>query len=151
VFEQLQAVLQALGKEQDLNYSSSFRMADFADFACKILKTAGYFESGKKIFEKLTRSQQEFALEDEPLVELIGYWLEDGANAKKDVDARKLFEELKGIAKNKEFDWKCNSPRALGQKLVHLRSNLEQVFKFESKPASGNRKVYALGKKNDEN
>jgi len=147
VFQLLQQILGMFSKEEKV-FLTEFRLAEFSDFCLRILESAGFLEQGRKIFEKLSSAQELFALERELLIDLLEEWINKDGNVGRIMNASALFEELKEIAEEKRIRWRCSSPRSLAQKIVNLRTNLEEVFGLEIKKER-NQNVYRFWRKSD--
>jgi len=147
IFLTLQQVLRVF--QHSSSFNINFRLAEFAEFCLKILEQAGYLEQGKRIFEKLSSAQELFALERNPLMDLLEEWINKDGSVGRIMNASALFEELKEIAEKKRIRWRCSSPRSLAQKIVNLRTNLEEAFGLEIRKER-NRNVYRFWRKSDE-
>lgn len=143
----LQNVVQALKQYAGENFSGAFRMADFADFSLKIAKKAGFSEELTEIFKKLTQEQNEFTLQDEPIVDLLEHWV--ARNAGNRVNSAQLFAELRVISDQERIQFDCKNVRSFAQKLKHLVSNLRQFYDIKVGEDRTKRKTYVFQKKQE--
>jgi len=142
VVGKLQECVRALKGEQEKNYTSEFRMADFYSLAMKVSPCFGI---GKKkvrsVFFKLSRLQSSFNLEEDPIVLLLLAWAED--NQDREVTNKELWEELKKLAEREKMDFPYkDSFRSFAQRMTQIRRNLSEFFTISERSIGGNRKVY---------
>lgn len=140
VMRYLQEVVKALKEGENLKVPGAFRMADFFTFAYKIAHYAGIKKTVKRVFDKLSREQSYFTLENEPIFELLLIWAEE--NEEREVTNTELYKELSDLAEEKRIKSFYKSVRSFSQRLSNLRSNLEEFFDITERPISGNRKVF---------
>ena len=144
VVSYLQRIVAELDRQKDVHIPTTFRMADFAEFAIKIgLEFGVRPEEVEQILNDLTDVQLEFTSEDEPLLLHIDGWLGDGKNIAKWVSTKELFEQLHGrwtVTRAGTFPWP--NQRQLGQQITSLRATLETHYDFdEQKKHAGARHV----------
>jgi hypothetical protein len=106
----------------------NFRMAYFASFAMKVATTWGCRDEVNAIFTKLEQAQAELVFEDEPIHQVIGFWLQNPANHGRAMYAATLQEEWGRLAATKNIAWPIRSGKSLGQRLGQLLPALEQRF-----------------------
>jgi hypothetical protein len=149
VVRHLQRVVQALQAEQEADDSGIFRMADFAAFAMKVARHAGIETQMKAIFEKLTSEQSAFALEGDPIFELLRTWASQ--NQGREVTNKDLCTELTEVAEKTkvEFPYK-GKVRAFAQRMSQLRSNLKEFFIITERPAGGHKTLFSFTPKQEE-
>jgi len=138
----LQGILGRLSKEEGKDYPSKFRMADFYTFSMKIGPSLG-IEKKKivEIFSKLARQQSYFSLEEDPTVMLLLLWADK--NPDREVTNKKLWEELKDLAKEKEMDFPYETRfQSFAQRISHLRPDLTELFDINERSIGGHEKVY---------
>jgi hypothetical protein len=145
----LQVVVRALQAEQDADDSGIFRMADFAAFAVKVARHAGIEIQMKAIFEKLTSEQSAFALEGDPIFELLRTWASQ--NPGREVTNTDLCAELTEVAEKTtvEFPYKGKA-RAFAQRMSQLRSNLREFFIITERPVGGHKTLFTFTLKQEE-
>ncbi len=68
VIYRLQELVRIFQDQKGKKYSSSFRMADFADFCLRIAHAEGWDARMEAIFEKVKSMQNSFVIQDEPIV-----------------------------------------------------------------------------------
>ena len=144
----LQEVVHALREGQGTDDSSTFRMADFADFAMKVARHMGMEESVNVIFRKLTQEQSAFTLESDRLFELLWTWAT--RHPGREVTNTDLCRDLTELAENAggQFPYK-DKPRAFAQRMSHLRSNLETFFTVTERPGGGHKTLYTFRPKQE--
>jgi len=143
VVSTLQDILPALKKDQDKEYPSMFRMADFYTFSMKVGPCLGIEkESMEEMFLKLARQQSYFSLEQDPTVVLLLLWAEK--NPDQEVTNKQLWERLKALAKEERMDFPYKTGFAsFSQIMSHLRPKLKDFFDISERSIGGHRKVYA--------
>ena len=128
LFVRLNADIKKLKSAAIEDYSGSFRLADFADFAWKTAKKP---ERVIQALEKMSDEQSEFLLEDDSFVECLNVWLENTANAGREVTAKQLFDELKEVAEDNELTFAYKTALGLSMKLKHQVNNLRRFFQVK--------------------
>jgi len=144
----IQEITRALKGWTGPSEGSRFRVADFADFALKVAQYAGVEAEMKVVFRKLSSEQSSFALDDEPLVELLREWA--AANPNAEVTNAELCTALGALAGVNGAHFAYKTPRAFGQKMKNLRSNLTEFFDINERPAGGHKKLYTYAIKQRE-
>ncbi len=132
VILKLQKIVRALRAEEGVDDSSTFRMADFADFAVKVARHEGWEEQLKSIFGKLSHEQSEFTLEGDPIYETLCIWAPD--NPEREATYKELWNELKDVAEQEGIDFReyQNNSRGFVRRMPNIRSNLEEFFEIRS-------------------
>ena len=143
-YRQLNWCIRKLEENQDTSYVGKFRMADFADFGYKIYDGNHNFI---KALEKMDEIQNEFLLEEDPIIDILDEWLEDPSNINKGVTAMDLLAEINRISRDKGLEFKLVSPKALSMKLRHQEKNIQQYFDFKIEKRPGNKNLFRFGKK----
>jgi hypothetical protein len=154
VVGQLQDVLRALEQSAGKTYKTPFRMADFSGFCMKIadapfVKALAGEDSGKRmvsIFEKLREEQTAFAIEGEPLCDLIELWVtqDKGDNVGRWITTTELWKELAEVAHQHHIVFSYSSARSLGKRLTNLASPLRARFQMREKTERGNKRVLSF-------
>jgi hypothetical protein len=142
-------VVLALRTDQDADDSGIFRMADFAAFAMKVARHAGIEAQMKAIFEKLTSEQSVFALEGDPIFELLRTWASQ--NAGREVTNKDLCAELAELAEKTKvtFSYKGNH-RGFAQRMSQLRANVKEFIMITERPAGGRKTLFTFTLKQEE-
>jgi energy-coupling factor transporter ATP-binding protein EcfA2 len=140
----LQSIVAELQKLKDLQVSTTFRMADFAEFAVKIGPIFGVNrDEVEQMLRDLATVQLEFTSVDEPLLLHVDAWLSNTNNISRWVSTKELFDQLHGrwrVARPGTFPWR--DPKQLGQHITSLRSTLVTHYDFDEKTAhAGTRHV----------
>jgi len=141
VVQHIQEIVQALKDMKGKPLVGSFRMADFYEFSYRIALRAGIEGKLCNIFEKLGREQSLFTLENEPIFELLRIWVL--TNAAREVTNPELLEEFKKLAEERRINFYYPNPNSFGQRMSHLRPNLEDFYDITERSIGGNRKVYS--------
>jgi len=140
----LQEIVQALKAEAGNNYSGTFRMADFADFAMKVGRQMGVEEALDSVLEKLSCEQTAFALGVDPFIKLLRLWIANG-NAGQQVTSGILHQELSNLAEVEEVDFPYENAWSIGQLLREdRRSMLEQFFDVKHDDKGGRKRLYSF-------
>lgn len=140
----LQDVLKALEAQPAGIHQTTFRMADFGDFALRISHHQGWGEDMVSLLERLGAEQADFALEDDPLVGLLRRWLQRERNVGREVTAKKLHEDLQFLASRHKVAFLYQDGRAVAQRLLHIKNMLRHHFVFTERLGSGNKKLYSF-------
>ena len=131
--------------------SLAFRMADFSDFVMKVAQKVGDPEEMKAIFIKLGMEQSKFALEEDPLFELLKIWvLENPESAGKGITNNDLCDRLTYVydrihetEKSSQSKFKFKGEyRKFGVWLKNMRKNLEAYFDMEKDESSQIKGIY---------
>ena len=167
VVGQLQGIVEAIQVRGSRSHSTSFRMADFADFALTIANAEGWGDEMLHILDRLAAEQARFAVEDEPIVELLDLWLAqaDEQNVGREVTTATLAQELTSLAGFHAIPFRFGET---GQSLAqHLRQKTETLrgcyeiterqgggrtryLSFRFKPAEASAAAEDRGSPNDE-
>jgi len=136
----LQEIVEALGTQAERTIATRCRMADFADFALKIAYAQGWGDHMLAILEGLSAEQSAFAIEGDPLAELLDLWLKegDGRNAGREVRTRELGDELAKLANLNGIQFPfAGKTQALAQRLRNAKSALGEVFQIGERKGKG--------------
>lgn len=127
VIDQLNQIVRVL-KNDTQQFTSTFRMADFAKIGWRIAKALGGVKLGDhfiELLEKMDQERNEFLIEDNPIVELLDLWLK---REKKEVPTSELFSDLKDIAENENIEFDFRSARSFGMHFRHIVNNLREHY-----------------------
>ena len=140
LFSHLQEILRALKAERNREISGNFRMGEFYEFCMKVSYHFGIEEKVKGIFGKIGQEQSTFALDDEPIYELLDIWLEK--NSGREISTTELCSELSQLAEENGilFPYK-NRVKSFSQKFKNIKSDLEDFFNMPER-FGGARKKY---------
>jgi hypothetical protein len=111
-------------------------MADFAEFAIKVAPVFGFGEHIAGILQRLAETQTQFVVEDEPLLELIDFWLTDKTNEGRWMTTSELLQALQWEAEGNAagrppVPCEVRTTHQLGQKLTNLESTLQILYGYE--------------------
>jgi hypothetical protein len=71
-------------------------------------------------------------------------WLENANNVGREVDAKTLFNDLRGIAESEKFDWDYKSTIGFAKRLKNVFSNLAQLLTAVERKDKHGRKYYSF-------
>ncbi len=115
-----------LGQAADAQRQSAprlkFRMADFAAFGWKLLKTQGREAAWPTVLEHVAKAQLMFAGEDDGLVEALRVVL--AAGPIKEVESPELFKQCATVARDQGFSFP-RTAGGFGQKLTSMMRVIE--------------------------
>jgi len=136
----LQEIVKALQDQAGKTYSSRFRIADFGDFALKWANFQGWGEKMESILNRLAQEQSSFALEGEPIFQLLEIWLyQTGTmNVGRKVTTSELCLEISDIAKRRGIKFEsAGNTKSFAQRLGNLMSTLEEHFDIQEHQGRG--------------
>jgi hypothetical protein len=122
----------------------SVRMADFARFALTAARADGLEQMARRILETMESRRTEMLLSEEPISICLEKWLQKPENVGRAVTSADLNRELGAIAGRHEISWPYKSAHALGQRLSHITTNLEEKFEVQIMRDSSNVLSYAF-------
>ena len=145
VLQGLQGILEKLEENKENKIKTTQRMGDFAAFLIKTASSEGEIAKRKEILDKLSSSQAALVLDEDPLVEVLIIWLNEG-NEHTEIESGELFSSLKDIAiRNKIQDFNSyKSTRSMGQRLKNIKDSLIelQILDFDRRTGSGGKGYY---------
>ena len=141
MMDDLNQIVNYLTQHDDQACESNFRMADFAEFGWKAMRSrttdlAERQEIGQywqEILDKLSQAQTEELMIDDPIFLCLEAWMEDPRNHDQFVKARELFMKLKMVAENIGANLPYRGPSGFGRKLRQIISNLELYYQIETR------------------
>jgi hypothetical protein len=141
---ELQRVLAAIHKTKETSYSTTFRIADFAQFVLRVADAEGKLPEAQTMFKRLGEEQLAFTVQDDPVTELLEDWVIDHAG--EEVTTAQLFAALREMAATshppRSFDYK--SAVSFGQYLQSNRATLKALFGAEDRTARGRKRLDVL-------
>jgi len=148
VLSHLQSVVYALKEYKDYIYKGPFRMADFASFAMKIAMYNGIENRVESILKKLSQTQTNFTLENDPIFELLHIWIMKKDNEGKEISSSELFKSLAELAKEEDmhFPYEKNV-WGFGRRLKNMLTDLSVYFRIKKKERGGRIKYYTFWRK----
>ncbi len=120
----------------------TIRLADFAKMAGRAGLALGIPETTQGILKKLKRSQYIYATEENELAILLDAWLSEKPSGALDIGltnegrwigGKKLYEDLKGIALDRQMRWRVNNEVSLGKQLTAMEDALSISLAIERK------------------
>jgi hypothetical protein len=144
------------GEEQEFHHN--FRMADFADFGWKAMRSRydqkeDQNEMGQIWLEtlgKLSQAQTEEMLIDDPTSMCLEVWMENLDNHGRELRSKDLFVELKTIGENHNIEMPFRGAQGFGRKMNQIVSNLSEYYRVK-KRIGRNRVAFYSFFPNDEN
>jgi len=140
-----------LHHDDQASFSSNFRMADFANFGWKALRSKATQPQERQelgdywleILDKLDQAQTEELLIDHPIYMCLERWMENTDNHGSPTPTVQLYQQLSEISETYSIGMPYQSSRSFSRQLSQLKSNLLQYYKIEvTKPQ--NRITYAF-------
>ncbi len=139
----LQEILRMLAKTEGLPaIETDLRMADFGSFMIRLAMADGVEEQAKDMIWRLTKAQSQFTLEQDPLFELLEILARE--HPARRYTTADLHQALTQIAARTGIRYNYKSANSLGQKIGHLKTNLEQMLDVHIDSGSGNTKIYSF-------
>lgn len=139
----LQELLRTLEQTTDQTaFQTGFRMADFATFMLRLASSEGAQARVTSMLERLVTVQSQFTLEQDPLFELLTIIATN--HPAKPFTTAELHQALTQIAAQTGIRYTYKSANSLGQKLTHLKANIEQLMNMHVNQGSGNTKLYSF-------
>jgi hypothetical protein len=142
----VQKALRALGQKRNTPIKTSFRMADYAEFAIKVSSALGFHGNVEDVLNRLQREQIAFVTRHEPLFEWIDRWLVQQGNAGREISTGDLFGELQRLYPDPQVPqfvpWK--TPQEFGRVLEEYASTLEALYGMTERAGRGNTKLVRL-------
>lgn len=144
----LNVIISSLKRENE-SHVSSFRMADFADFALKVSRCLGKEAYAQAIFDKMSREQSEFLLEDNPISQALTFWLDVKDNLGREIKSADLYQELKDAALREEISFPIENVYSFGHRMKNIVPNIEDCLEVKINVVSGkaNKKFYKFEKR----
>ena len=145
---QLQHCIHALKEYTKRDFSTAFRMADFADFGLKIAKWGKFDAQLAGIFDKLMQEQSLYALEGTAIFDPLLAWVKEHEGM--EITGAGLCRALSETAEHDGYKFAyTGKERSFVQKFRNLRSNLDEFFDITERTGRGRRKVYTFQIKQD--
>ncbi|MBY0405894.1 MAG: hypothetical protein K2X66_18470, partial [Cyanobacteria bacterium] len=142
----LQEILNDLEKTQDVpEIQTNLRMADFATFMLRLAMAEGAENAILSLLERLASIQSQFTLEQDPLFELLEMVATQQPG--KSYKTSELHTHLKDLAVVKGIKYQYGSPNSLGQRISHIKNNLDEFMDVTITPGSNNSKYYQFAMK----
>ena len=142
LISQLQAILRVLDETDWRSVEvPRTRLQEFARFTVVVGRANGCEDLARGIWRKLTSAQEEFVAEGEFPFDVLSLWVK--GNPGREVTTGELNPELTEIAEDQGVLWPCSSGYSLGQKLVHTKHFLTDLFDMSERMCPGrNQTVY---------
>jgi len=140
----LNRIVAQLKESRGQSIELSVRMADFARFALTAARADGQEEMARRILETMESRRTEMLLSEEPISLCLERWLAVPENVGRLVSSADLNRELGFIASCHEISWPYKSAHALGQRLSHITTELQDQFQVQIMRDSSNVLSYAL-------
>ncbi len=148
VISQLQAIIGNLKKNKDKTFKTTFRMADFAEFAFKIASRDEEIKELEEMFSSLSRQQKDFATRDNIVYILLKEIVGRKYNQNRPFSTTDLFDTFKKEAEahglEKSFNGVYTNPKAVTSQLMNLRDNISNEIIINRKKGHGNAYYYSF-------
>jgi DNA primase len=146
LLDELNRITEYLLNRDDVNFNSNFRMADFAEFGWKVMRSRDssgeLSEYWEEILGQLGQAQTEELFVDDPIIVCLERWMENPDNHGRSVKGSYLYGAFSQIAEEIGIGM---SYKMIGfcQKLAQISSNLQHLYEVKvTKPK--NSKHYAF-------
>ena len=139
ILHELKDVLQALSSDHITE--SIFRMADFSNFVLKIAHHNNKENLIKPIFDKLSKEQSLFTLEEDPIFQALNVWIEqerpqddlghsEQTNSGREIGSSELHKELQQIAHKKGIEGFPKASNGFGMKFKNKMSDYKKFYEI---------------------
>ncbi len=155
IFSELQNILKAV--QQAYNGVLNFRITGFAYFCLQIAQYNKQLKTMQTIFDKLSRSQTDFTLENESIFTCLETWIDqnhqNGGLAPTENNGREmlindLYDELEEISISLKEDKKFpKTVKSFSQKLRNIKSNLSAYFEINTRKGKARTSYLTFSKK----
>ncbi len=123
----LNIIVNAL-REDGEPFTSSYRMADFAELGWRIAKAGNAGDLWLELLDKMQKERSEFLLFEDPIYQVIHCVLSSG-HTLEDMTSRQLYSVFKEYAEKDDIEFSyIKSAMSLGKKLGHLLNELQEYF-----------------------
>ncbi len=150
IINHLQQIIQILHNHKEYISSNNFRNADFYNFIIKIAKEYGIKEQFDSILDKIVKQQSVFTLESDSLLQLLQLWMKNPENHNRFLTNNDFMKELSSISTQHNIKFYYENVKSFAQRMLHIRSNLESFYNYDSKKIKGER-FFRISPKNNEN
>lgn len=134
IIEYAQLIIKEL-KTNKKSVSTELRLADFANF---IMKTKNIFGVDPTIIDKINSTQNTFALQNDPITDIIRTAIQKDENNLRDRTATELYKIFKDIAHNDlGTRFLYGSPRSLSIQLKQKEKNIKEFFDYSTTVKDG--------------
>jgi hypothetical protein len=120
--------------------ATSFRLADFAEFAYRAARDKADWEETGRALRRMESEQADFALAEDPLFAALDAWVHTNA-ARGPLDAGLLNRELRPLAEGLGAKWPYETAQALGTRLRDVHSALNKFFAVTRQQDKGRKRV----------
>src|SRR5262249_8739770 len=139
----VQKALRGLKKHAGVRHKTSFRMADYGQFAHKVSDALGFDGDIEDVLHRLANEQTAFAMRNEPPFELIERWLALKGNRGRELSTGQLYAELlqSGTDSGLPMPSPWKSPQEFGRVLDDHWSTLETVYGISARQGRSGTKI----------
>ena len=114
------------------DFTTAFRMADWAKLAWQIERMNGYGEEFLELLSKMDRAQSEFLLEDDSIFLCLSAWLAKPENVGREVKSSTLFNDFQLIAQEEGISFTYKNTKSFGRRLRSLIDDLREFFEVRA-------------------
>jgi len=138
-------------RQGQLSTHPRMRLADWERLGRLLAHNEGHEPLWDRFCKDMLARQQDFLLEDNPIVEALDIWMEDPRNHGRELLTRELYEELTQALfgdKKPSSDWP-KSVRGFGMRLAGIRSALRARYQVSWTPPEHKRQAYQFKPRGD--
>lgn len=141
----LHDIVVALKEHKQQEYQTRFRMADFAMFCLRVAAKGDLLEDMERILEAMRNEQQGFALDGDPLVEMLLQWSLTGVNRTRTIEVSELMQELDNLASIHGYEWVWRGKvRSFYQRMRNLKNTMTDLVSVQELRNAGRRHMFSV-------
>lgn len=126
LLNRLNTIVKAFAEEPE-NFTTAFRIADWAKTAWRIAEIHGKGEQFLALLSKMETAQSEFLLEDDPIFLCLSAWLAQPENVGREVTSSMLYNDFQIIAEKEGNSFPYKNTKSFG---INLRNIIEDLREF---------------------
>ncbi|MCQ2739272.1 MAG: hypothetical protein MJ237_03480 [bacterium] len=148
IISQVQIIISNLKKNKGKIFKTSFRMADFAEFAFKMASSEKEIKQLEDMFSSLSRQQKDFAIRDDIvyiiLKEIVGEKWNQGTKFSTTSLLEKFRNKAEELGLERIFNSLYINPKSLTSHLMNIKDNISNEIIIDRQKAHGNAYVYSF-------
>jgi hypothetical protein len=137
----VQKALRGLRTHRGVRHETSFRMADYGQFAHKVSSAIGFDGDIEDVLRRLAAEQVAFAMRNEPLFEFLDRWLALPGNRGRELTTGELYADLMRNISDEYMGMPWKGPQAFGRVLEDHWATLETVYGVTSRQGRSGTKI----------
>ena len=138
----LNEIVKALAQDHS-DFTTAFRMADWAKLAWQMVKPLGYGEELQTLLSKMESAQSEFLLEDDPIFICLEACLAKPENVNREVTSSTLYNDFQIIAQAEGISFPYKSVTSFSKRLRNILEDIREFFDVQDEK-SRNRWTYVF-------